>query len=89
MWAPVVDKSWLLGYDVELGHGETGGEAVVRGERGDDHAWLTGVGDAAREERLVPTEAFLVVHGAGSWWWFQEHGVDLVFRRWIVGLAAP
>ena len=65
MWAPVVDKSWLLGYDVELGHGETGGEAVVRGERGDDHAWLTGVGQIAREERLVPTPASVVVHRGG------------------------
>ena len=56
-------ESRLLGHDVELGLGETGGEAVEKGLVRDDHAWLAGVGDVAGEERLVPALEGLIVHG--------------------------
>ena len=58
-------EAGLLGHGVELSLGQPGGQALEQGLVSVDDAWLTGLGQIAREERLVPTPASVVVHRGG------------------------
>lgn len=73
-------EPWLLGYRLELGISEPGGEAIEHAHVEAEEAWLAGVGAGARQERLVPTAMHVFVHGVGVRWRPKEHNKGLIPR---------